>query len=533
MNRSKAEQHQRVLRLVRRLTPAQLDGLRGRLDPDDLALLDEVLTTVTGDLNTIFDQLGYTPHDGPQTELHQLAPMSLGGPFDVLYGGAMGGGKTLGLLMDACARCLQYPGIKLWFGRSTYTELQRDVLPSLEERGFYRGLGAKWNGSEFTLRWPNTSRLTLIHARSVADTSRIRGETQGLYLDENSQMDPKAVDQLIVRLRSSDPDIPVIGVRRGTNPGGVGHNDLKTGFIDPAPQGRALLPILSPSTGEPVLKADGTPRTKYFLPSTSNDNPSLDPDYYSVFDMMSPAAKAAYRDGDWSQFEGMRFAGFNPKTHIIDPAMFPVDELIGYEHALGVDYGSSAPFAVVWGAKVRSDLIVVYREWQQTGLTPKQQAETILGLEMLGERTETTVTWLDPSTWARNPAQPTAPRSATAPPAGSIAWHYQNNGVKVRKAHNDRTTGWAILDQLLATSEEDGGEPQLLIFNTCPGLIRSITGAPRSDTNPEDVHPNYTDDHVLDAARYLIMGLVGAPKAKPRTLTKAGSRIAQTVVSPR
>jgi len=243
--------------------------------------------------------------------------------------------------------------------------------------------------------------------------------------------------------------------------------------------------------------------------------------------MMGADARAAYRDGDWSRFEGMRFAGFSPHFHIADPADWPIHELLAYPRGRGVDFGSSAPFACAWGALVRSDLLVIYRELHVAGLTPTQQAEKILSVELPGEADKVR-TWLDPSTWARNPEQPRAPRRAGNPPSGSIADRYQEAGVPVRKAHNDRITGWSLIDDLLVVS--DDGQVKVVILSTCPNLVRSLTGAPRDDSNPEDVDPDYTDDHILDAFRYLVMGLLGRSAPSTGSLRNTGARLAQTHV---
>ena len=46
--------------------------------------------------------------------------------------------------------------------------------------------------------------------------------------------------------------------------------------------------------------------------------------------------------------------------------------------------------------------------------------------------------------------------------------------------------------------------PRLLIFNTCPNLIKELQNIPLSKTNPEDVD-THAQDHAYDALRYLIM----------------------------
>src|SRR5690606_19535721 len=111
------DQVERVRRLVARCTRAELEQIAARLDEDDLALLNEIVADTLVVEADAFDRIGYRPHPGPQTELHRLPPFSEGGPWDVLVGGAMGGGKTLSLLMDCVDKSMRHPGMTAWFMR--------------------------------------------------------------------------------------------------------------------------------------------------------------------------------------------------------------------------------------------------------------------------------------------------------------------------------------------------------------------------------------------------------------------------------
>lgn len=460
----------------------------------------------------VWTPLGYTPHP-KQAEFHAIPAFSDGGPFDVLFGGAAGPGKTTSLLFDAIQRAAQHPGLEVWLVRATYPQIHDSFISRLEKLGFGKAIGARWNGTEHNLRLPNGSILKFRHARNVADAAdMLSAECQYLIVDERTRVAPAVVDQLVLRVRSGDSRLPVIGVRSGTNPGGPGHSIVKAQFIDPAPLGREHLDALD-DEGLPILLDDGRRLTRWFLPAKLVDNPSLDSSYKARLNLLPPDMRAAYRDGDWSKFEGMRFSQFDPQLHIVAPFEISLAERKG----LGIDWGSSAPFAAAWGAKLNEQL-VVYRELHQAGLTPSQQARLILSSEADGERDpgRPIPAWLDPSTWARSPEQPLAkPIDADAPPPGSIAYGYEQAGVAVRKAFNDRVAGWTLLDELLTV--RDDGRPGVVFFSTCTNVIRSLTGAPRDPRHPEDVDAAYTDDHAADAARYLAWGLMkGAPSGLPR-----------------
>lgn len=471
-----------------------------------------------------FTRLGYTPTER-QAELHGIDPYAAGGPFDVLYGGAAGGGKTKGLLLEALRRAHTHPGLTAWLVRETYRQLQDSFIAELEAINHAAAIGGRWNGSEFTLRLPNGSKLLFRHARNLADAAEmLSAECQLLVIDERSRLDPKVVDQLTLRVRSGRPHVPVIGVRSGSNPGGPGHSRLKADFVDPAPLGRRRIPILDDEASPIRVDDDGRILQRWYLPARVADNPHVDASYRARLDLLPPDMRAAYRDGDWSRFEGMRFTAFQPHIHVIAPEQLPVP-LAGIRRGLGVDYGGAAPFAAVWGAVVNEQL-VVYRELHQAGLTPTEQARRILGAERDGERIpgRAVPTWLDPSTWARDPERPIVkPIRPDDPPPGSIADRYQRAGVAVRKAFNDRVAGWSLIDELLGTLPD--GRPRTLIYGTCTNVIRSLSGAPRDERDPEDVDDGYGDDHALDAFRYLACGLTRRGVGRPAGRHRNGDRV--------
>lgn len=480
----------------------------------------------------------------PQEQLHATPPYSKGGPWDLLFGGAMGGGKTQGLVMDGIDKVVQFPGLETWIVRQTYPDLERDVIPFVEQMGYCVAIGGRWHGGQRTLTFPGRGRIRFLHARNLVDAANIRGQCQYLIVDERTRIDPQVIDTLALRIRSGHSSIPVIGIRSGTNPGGIGHGRIKTDFIDPAPKGRVELNILDEETGRPLREnpedPDSRVLTRYFLPSSAGDNPHLDPSYYTRFSMMSADARAAYRDGDWTKFEGMRFSDFVMGLHVVSPSAMPL-QLEDLDLGKGIDYGSAAPFACIWGALINGgEALVVYRELHEPGLTPTKQGELVVASEQ--ETEHGTPAYVDPSTWARNPEQPTATGTNDRPPPGSIAYRYLEAGIAVRKAHNDRLTGWAAIEDLIRLDEVDvegpggaevevqGPVQRLYVYDTCPNLIRSLTNAPRDPKNPEDVDGAYRDDHALDAFRYLVMGLMGGPAREPQLLD-TGARAAAARVS--
>jgi len=430
---------------------------------------------------------------------------------EVLYGGSLGSGKSEVLLAACVTLCTMVPGAKALLLRRSFPELN-ELVERLKERVPKEVAG--YNKSDHIFNFGNGSQLILGYLDGEDDHERYQGfELQLVCFDELTHYRRKAYTMLLTRLRASGK-VAATMARYGfklralaaSNPGSRGHAWVKERFIDPAPKHTVFV-------GE-----DGTRRV--FIPARIYDNPYIDhDDYIRKLGALDPELKRALIEGDWDVVSGVRFNQWRENIHVIDPSTFPIP-MVGAVKAVGVDYGLSAPFAALWGAKFSDDLVIVYREVGGPGYTPRQQAEMILNNEAEEERRpeRPIPVALDPSTWARNPDRPIGPVvDKDNPPPGSIADAYRKVlGRQVTKARNDRIGGWSLIDEGLRVRED--GLPRILVYNTCRELIRTLPAIARDRRNPEDVDTK-GEDHYLDAFRYLMQELVGkerARKADPR-----------------
>jgi hypothetical protein len=443
----------------------------------------------------------YCPHPGPQTLAHSLAVDEL------LYGGAAGGGKSRWARAVLVEFCLSFPGVRAILFRRTFADLERAVVePLLNE--IPRALG-RYNASKHQWKFANGSILELGHLQKKTDQEKYQGaEYQMICFEEATHFTLEQYLYMKSRLRAAGPlrdRLMAAGLRprfiATANPGGIGHHWVKARFVDLAPAGRVFR--VRPSLQEP------NPGSRLYLPAKATDNPSLGAEYHDMLNSLPEATRKALRDGNWDALEGVRFPGFNRQVHVIEPEELPIPHGSAVR-AVGVDYGSAAPFAALWGAKLSDNLVVVYRELYKTNLTPRQQARMIADSEAPGERLPNRPIPLaiDPSMWARSVDQPGAV-SATkgGPPPGSIAARYMEEfGSAVVKAQNDRIGGWALVDDHLRV--RDDGLPRLMIYSNCVNLIRTLPALPRDNRRPEDVDTT-AEDHAPDALRYLMQELVG------------------------
>lgn len=445
----------------------------------------------------------YTP-SARQEVMHRLQPDEL------LFGGAAGGGKTAGLIAAAVTLCLLVPGAKALVLRRTFPQLEQEVIPRLRE-AVPEHIAHYYPGSHTMLFKASGARLLLGHLETAADVYNYQGaEFQLVCWDELTQFQAWEYDYLSSRVRAAGAvanRMRNLGLRprmmSTANPGGIGHTWVRRRFVDPGIRDRVFQGIDDEGNPEDITRA--------YVPAKATDNPHLDLDaYMRRLSRLDPTLRRALRDGDWDILEGVRFGQWRDGLHTVEPGVIDVP-LIGYPRAVGVDYGSTAPFVALWGVRLNDGLIYVYRELYRTGLTPRQQAELMLQAEEHGERLPSRPirVALDPSTWAHAATDPVAQVMGDIPPVGSIARPYwEAFGGSLVKARNDRKAGAALIDEGLLV--RDDGFPRLIVSRDCPNLIRTLPTLVRSRTEPEDVsqHPVKQDDHAYDALRYLLMELV-------------------------
>lgn len=436
----------------------------------------------------VFALIGYKPHD-KQLEFHAATET------DVLYGGAAGGGKSMAIVAEGLRACARYPRLRVLLLRRTYDELAESIFPALRKFGMGEALGAKWNGSERELRFGNGSVFRFRYLETLDDASRRQGgEYQLLLVDELTLMAPGVVDILrYERLRAGEEGTPVLGIRCTSNPGGASHGEVKERYIEATDYGQHV-------------SADDRGLTVRFISAKATDNPHLDAGYHAKLDAIpDPARRAAMRDGDWDQFDGMIFKQYRRERHTLDPIHLPAS----WRRFNGIDWGFAKPWAVLWAAVDEDGRIWFYREIYETHVGEAEQARRILAAEADDE--EVLVRWADDAMWAtRGDAQP-------------IADIYSDGGVYLTpagKGPGSRVTGWQRWHTYMAEGPACAHHralgwtecPMVHIFTTLPKLIFELKNLPYARTgNPEDADSD-APDHAMDAGRYLLTNVGGGPE---------------------
>jgi hypothetical protein len=222
------------------------------------------------------------PAISPATGHSPQAEFLLDPHYEILYGGAAGGGKSEAMLM-AAAQYVDVPGYAALILRRTYPQLSQPggLIPRSHE--WWENTPASWNEQKKQWTFPSGATVSFGHLQHEDDKYDYQsGEYQFVGFEELTQFSESQFLYLFSRVRrTTDSDVPV-RVRATSNPGGVGHAWVKSRFID---------------TTDPDRR---------FIPAKLEDNPYLDlEEYERGLSQLDSVTRRQLRDGDWSvSYEG-------------------------------------------------------------------------------------------------------------------------------------------------------------------------------------------------------------------------------------
>lgn len=432
--------------------------------------------------------------------------------FEVLYGGARGGGKTDAMIGG------DWPIHAQRYGKNAKGIFFRRELPQLESaiersKELYIPLGCEWNEQKKTWRFPNGASLKFRPLERDSDAEKYQGhDYTRVYFEElTNYPNSKPYKKMKAVLRSG-AGVPC-GIRATANPGGAGHNWVKERFIDPAPEGFKVIvePFYNKLTKKEELKK------RVFIPAKVSDNRILmesDPSYISRLDDAGSAQLVkAWLDGDWTIVDGAFFDCWSNKM-VIEPFAIP-DEWMKFR---SFDWGSAKPFSVGWWAVVSDHpvlprgALVRYREWYGkkapnvgVKLTAEEVAKGIKDREN-GDRISYGVA--DPAIFA----------TISGP---SINEEMGKHGIYWKPADNKRVAGRGMIggwDQMRSRMKGEESIPMIYTFKTCYDSIRTIPSLQHDQNKAEDLDTN-AEDHAADEWRYACMSRPWVKTSEPKENT--------------
>lgn len=445
---------------------------------------------------TDYDSVSWEAQEGPQSALISC-PV-----FEVFFGGARGGGKTDGVLGDFLEHADTYGehAIGLMIRRER-TQLIETIERSKQ---IFGPLGWKYHEQDKMWRAPDGARLRFAYLETDADAEAYQGHSYTrVYIEEIGNFpSDKPILKLMATLRSG-VGVPT-GFRATGNPGGPGHQWVRSRYIDPAPMGYK------------VFKDEASGLERVYIPSRVGDNKYLGDDYVAKLKASgSKELVQAWLEGDWSVIEGAFFDCWETAKHVAKPFEIPED----WARFRSGDWGSAKPFSIGWWAvagdkfRMPSGLwlprgcLVRYREWY--GMLPgKPNTGLKLHADVVGkgiaerEAKDPKLVGgvLDPSTFAEDGGPPLSERINSELIKAKI--------VPFRPADNKRIPGRGAMggwDQMRSrfVGDEDG-LPMIVTFSTCVDSIRTIPALQHDPLKAEDLDSDM-EDHAADEWRYACM----------------------------
>ena len=445
--------------------------------------------------------------------------------YEVLYGGAAGGGKSDALLVEAL-RQVDIPHYRGIIFRKTYPQLSEliDRSNTLYSLAFPK---AKYNDSKHFWKFPSGAKIFFGAMQHSKDKTNYQGKRYDFIgFDELTHFTWEEYSYMFSRNRpSKNPKSnrkTICYIRSSTNPGGIGHGWVKQRFIDAAEPGTPIveeMEIKMPDGSTKTVKRD-----RVFIPATVFDNQALleeNPGYLGSLALLPEKERNALLYGDWDTFEGQYFTEFrtepdaamckkagitveqarqqNRFTHVIDPLDLESGSRRGWTIMRGYDFGYNKPFSCGWYAVDYDG--VLYRIMELYGCTgvpnngvkwtPEQQFQEIRRIESEHPwlRGKNIIGIADPAIWDKSRGI-------------SIADTAAKYGVYFSPGDHERIPGWMQCHYRLQFDER--GYPRFYVFRNCKDFIRTIPLMMYDQHRPEDLDSDL-EDHIADDWRYICM----------------------------
>lgn len=420
---------------------------------------------------------------------------------EVMYGGAVGGGKSAALL-TAALRYVHMPRYSCLLLRRTYAELEKSggLIPLADQ--WLAGTDARRSDGGKKWKFPSGARIEFGHVQHEHDKTSYQGAAYTTVgFDELTHFTESIYDYIGFSRQRRDFSLRApIQTLSTANPGGVGHMWVKERF-QPHADTRDGLPI--------------------FVPAKVRDNPAWrEGEYEASLAFLPDELRRQLLEGDWDAFADQAFPNFG-EHNLIDG--FPLgDSHLRFECA---DYGLNG---TAWYA-VANDYdgnVVFFDSIYVKDLLPSQVTPLVLDKrrKIWGRHNRVE---MDPSIWRR-----TGTLNKWGQPA-TIATEFQENGVELTPGNNDPRAGYTRLRELIEPSPDHAyplwhpkagqmGAPQLYIvrrFNN--ELVEQLQSAPLQPIDKADggekIDPHWEGDygHGVAAARYGVMSWGGREASTP------------------
>lgn len=420
------------------------------------------------------------------------------------FGGARGGGKSVGVDLKASLYVFNYAGIRILIVRSTYKELEMNhirQLKALYKCGTPQAL-AKYTDGKKQMVMCNGSTIDFDYCATESDLDHFQGgEWDVIFIDEACNFTEEMLRKITACVRGANGFPKQINYTCNPN-GKSGFGYIKRLFI------------------EKRYEKGEDPADYSFIQSLVTDNVALmrsNPDYIKQLEALPEKVRRAWLEGDWNVLEGCYFgeyratpdinechkAGITEEqaliehrwTHIIRPFEPPAH----WKRYLSYDWGYGKPFS--FGFWVQSDDDVLYRVFELYGCTKtpnegvkwSNSQQFAKASEILREhpwfKGHTVYAVADPSIWDGSHGI-------------SASEEADRCGIHFQKGVNDRIAGWMQVHERLKF--DDNGYARMYFFDTCEAIARTMPLMMFDEHKVEDLDTDL-EDHACDEVRYMCM----------------------------
>lgn len=380
------------------------------------------------------------------------------------------------------------------------------------------GFGAGIEIIEDEIRFPNGSKIYLCHCKDEKDRFKYQGsEIHVLLIDELTHFTEVIYRFLRSRVRMpKDMVIPEMYAGQfprilcGTNPGGIGHQWVKSTWID------TCKPFEYCETSD-----DEGGFLRQYIPARLADNPSIAQDAYrrNLSGLGNEALVKAMLDGDWDIVAGAAL-DLRRDKHCLRQFTPPLH----WTRFTSMDWGFQRPYCNGWFAVaeggtllkgkdsfpdmfIPDKAVILYRELYGTTGKPNEGskeesptvAKKILDIETkAAERIDYRIA--DTQLWAKNDGPSMAERMMAA----------TKGAFNPRKAEKDRQANYAeICTRLRGELQDDETyEPMFFATDNCMNFWRTVPPLILDEINPEKGPGEKQESHCYDMLAY---GLISRP----------------------
>lgn len=416
---------------------------------------------------------------------------------------------------------VEIPGLITYLFRRTFKEV---LANHIHTPGGYLEMMAdmiktgdvNYSKSDFSFTFFNGSRIQLAHSQYESDIFQHMGAQIGyLIIDEATSFTPGMIRYIRSRVRLGSLDIPVKyagmfpRILYTANPGGVGHNYFKSGFVDHG-EGKTFM---APDDDGGMLRE--------YIPARLHDNKILlknDPQYAKrVMGMGRKEMTDALLAGNWNVVGSGVFSDlWEAKRHVVPKFKIPDN----WKMDRGYDYGSTAPAAYLTFAESdgeefldkisgkefwfpRGSIIIVGevyfadKNFNGLKLTAGAQAARIARYEIeMGWMNRVNPGPADSAIFSAEPGQTTPHK------------YMEIQGVRFTKGDKrpgSRKLGVSLMRQrLLNALSSPPEEPGIYVMVNCFHTIRTVPSLTRDEDEPDDVDSS-GEDHLWDVIRYRLL----------------------------